>query len=584
MKVAAPIAMIALLLRSFLIVFLFLLAGAQAQTFVTDTLTPLPISSSGEEVIPPGPEWTHHAVVYQIYPQTFCDSNGDGIGDLPGIISKLDYVKSLGVDAIWLNPFFDSPFNDAGYDIRDYYRVAPRYGSNEDARRLFAEAHKRGLKVLFDYVISYTAIDHPWFVASCEQKPGPTSNWYIWTDNVWKTEPGTKWVHGYGRRNGNFLSNFYWSEPALNWGYAQPDPDKKWQLPADHPDLLALRAELKKVLRFWMDLGADGFRADMAGALVKGDGSDRQTLAFWQEVRRTLDASYPQAFTVAEWSGPRDALNGAFHADFYHWVEGFNDIYQKESYRIGNGMSEGHSFFDREGKGNIRGFLDGYLSALNATRSKGYICLPLGNHDNARLGNRRTDDELEMIMAFGLTMPGVPFLYYGNEIGMRQLEGLPQIEGAYKPRAGARTPMQWSGERNLGFSTADPAKLYLPVDAAPDAPNVAAQEKDPGSLLNRVRKLIRLKHAEPALAAHAGFTPLCAKENAYPFVYARAGGGQTLLVIFNPADRATTAEFPFPSATSDFNLLAGKKVRLVKEGQKLKLEVPGLTYAIYQVK
>ena len=130
------------------------------------------------------PDWVHHAVVYQVYPQTFYDSNGDGIGDLPGIIAKLDYIKSLGVDAIWINPFFDSPFNDAGYDIRDYYKIAPRYGTNEDARRLFAEAHKRGLKVLFDYVTSYTSIDNPWFVASCRQTPsripigisGPTTS------------------------------------------------------------------------------------------------------------------------------------------------------------------------------------------------------------------------------------------------------------------------------------------------------------------------------------------------------------------------------------------------------------------------
>ena len=122
---------------------------------------------TGKDIIPPCPDWVHHAVVYQVYPQTFYDSNGDGIGDLPGIIAKLDYIKSLGVDAIWINPFFDSPFNDAGYDIRDYYKIAPRYGTNEDARRLFAEAHKRGLKVLFDYVISYTSIDNPWFVASC---------------------------------------------------------------------------------------------------------------------------------------------------------------------------------------------------------------------------------------------------------------------------------------------------------------------------------------------------------------------------------------------------------------------------------
>jgi maltose alpha-D-glucosyltransferase/alpha-amylase len=540
------------------------------------------VKITGQDIIPDSPEWVHHAVVYQIYPQTFYDSNGDGIGDLPGIIQKLDYIKSLGVDAIWINPFFDSPFNDAGYDIRNYYKIAPRYGSNDDARRLFAEAHKRGLKVLFDYVISYTAIDNPWFVASCEQKPGPYSNWYIWTDNVWKNEPGNQWVHGYGHRNGNFLSNFFWNEPALNWGYGNPDPEKKWQLPTDHPDVLALRTEMKKILRFWMDMGADGFRADMAGALVKGDDLHHETLGYWREVRQILNTNYPQAFTVSEWSGPRDALDGAFYADFYHWSEGFNDIYQKESWRIGNGMTDGHSFFDREGKGNIKNFLDGYFSAWQDTRSKGYICLPLGNHDIARLNNRRTTDDLDMIIAWGMTMPGVPFLYYGNEIGMRQLEDLPQIEGCYKPRAGARTPMQWTGGKNLGFSTANPAKLYLPVDPAPDAPNVAAEEKDPNSLLNRVRKIIRLKHTEPALAAYAEFVPLYAKENTYPFVYARTSGEETLLMIFNPAARAVSAEFSFPVKYRELKLLAGKEVHTTKEGQTLKIEVPGQTYAIYQ--
>ncbi|HMD59917.1 MAG TPA: alpha-amylase family glycosyl hydrolase, partial [Opitutaceae bacterium] len=286
-----------------------------------------------QDIVPDCPAWVHHAVVYQIYPQTFCDSNGDGIGDLAGIIAKLDYVKSLGVDAIWLNPFFDSPFNDAGYDIRDYYKVAPRYGTNDDARRLFAEAHRRGLKVLFDYVISYTSIDNPWFVASTRQSPSRYSNWYVWTDNVWAHQKGPGWVHGYGQRNGNFLSNFFWNEPALNYGYGSPEPAQTWQLRTDHPDVLALRAEMKKVMRFWMDMGADGFRADMAGALVKGGDPGHQTLGYWREVRKILEADYPQAFTVSEWSGPKDALDGAFHADFYHWVPGFNDIYQKESWR-----------------------------------------------------------------------------------------------------------------------------------------------------------------------------------------------------------------------------------------------------------
>jgi len=543
-----------------------------------------PAAITGRDIIPPTPDWVHHAVVYQIYPQTYYDSNGDGIGDLPGIIAKLDYIKSLGADAIWLNPFFDSPFNDAGYDIRDYYRIAPRYGTNDDARRLFAEAHRRGLKVLFDYVITYTAIDHPWFVASTKATTGPHANWYIWTDNTWATEPGANWVHGYGQRNGNFLSNFFWNEPALNYGYGTPDPAKPWQLSSRHPEVLALRAEMQKVLRFWMDLGADGFWADMANSMVKESDPLRDTLGYWQEVRKILARDYPQAFTVAEWSAPVEALDHAFHAAFFHWAEGFNDLYQKESWRILNGMSDGHSFFDREGRGDIANFLQHYLPGYAATRAQGYVCLPLGNHDLARVGNQRTDSELEMLTAFGLTMPGVPFIYYGTEIGMRQLHDLPQIEGAYRPRAGARTPMQWAPGSNLGFSTATPAQLYLPVDAAPDAPTVAAQEASPDSLLNRTRRLIRLKHAEPALAAYAEFVPLYAQPNAYPFVFARASGSSVLLVIFNPAARPSTAQFDFAVAHERFELLAGQPAVLQDDQPgRLQLEIPGQSYAIYRV-
>ena len=539
---------------------------------------------TGKDIIPDCPAWVHNAVVYQIYPQTFYDSNGDGIGDLPGIIQKLDYVKSLGVDAIWINPFFDSPFNDAGYDIRDYYKIAPRYGTNDDARRLFAEAHQRGLKVLFDYVISYTAIDNPWFVASSEQTPSRTSNWFIWTDNIWKSEFGEGWVHGYGHRNGNFLSNFFWSEPALNYGYAQPDPKKPWQLPTNHPDVLALRAEMKKVMRFWLDLGADGFRADMASALVKGFGDHRATNEYWHEVRQILRTDYPQAFTVAEWSDPKGALDDAFNACFIHWIPSFNDLYQKESWRIRNGLSDGHSFFDREGKGDVARFLRDYTGPYEATRAKGYVTIPLGNHDIARINNHRTVDDLEMIMAFGLTMPGVPFIYYGNEIGMRQLgDNLPQIEGCFKPRAGARTPMQWSSGKNLGFSTADPSHLYLPVDPATDAPNVAAQEGDADSLLNRVRRLIALKHAEPALTAYAEFVPLYAKPNAYPFVYARASGDHVLLVLFNPAAKPAVAQFRFPLAYRQLERLAGKELHFTQNGPDLQVELAGGAYAIYRV-
>jgi maltose alpha-D-glucosyltransferase/alpha-amylase len=551
---------------------------------------------TGKYDIPDCPDWLHKAVLYQIYPQTFYDSNGDGIGDLPGIIEKLDYVKSLGVDGFWINPFFESPFNDAGYDVSDYYKVAPRYGTNDDARRMFDEAEKQGLKILFDYVISYTSIDHPWFQESAKQEKNKYSNWYIWTDNIWINPPEEYkdvFIKGYGRRNGQFMRNFYWSQPALNYGFARPEKD--WMLPVDHPDILALQEELKKVLRFWMDMGADGFRADMAGALVKNANitgndqffstRDEGTKIFWNKIRNILDSEYPEAFMVAEWSHPESALNGGgFHADFFHWFAGYNDLFQKESWRILNGYSEGHSFFDREGKGNIKNFLDTYMDQYNKTKGKGYILLPVGNHDLSRLNINRTTKELEMIIAFSIAMPGIPFIYYGNEIGMRQLYGNPYIEGAYKPRAGARTPMQWTSGRNHGFSTARPEKLYLPVDTASDAPSVEQQEKDPNSLLNTVRRLIELKKSEPAFAAYAEFVPVYARENSYPFIFARAAGKETILAIFNPADRTETAKFSLNIDAKDFRLLAGDKIKITSNNRNYTVTTPGISYAIYKLK
>ena len=244
----------------------------------------------------------------------------------------------------------------------------------------------------------------------------------LWNNNAWKTDDGefaNRFIQGYGQRNGNFMFNFFWSEPALNFGFGKPDPAKQWQLPVNHPDVLALREELKKIFCYWMDMGADGIRADMAGALVKGIDVSGGTKDFWKEIRRIVKEKYPQAFMVSEWSYPKDALD-AFHADFFHWFDGYNDLTQKESWRILNGFSEGHSFFDKEGKGNIAYFLSKYMEQYNETKSRGYIILPLGNHDNARMNVNRSTDELELIMVFGMTMPGVPFLYYGNEIGMRQ--------------------------------------------------------------------------------------------------------------------------------------------------------------------
>jgi glycosidase len=552
------------------------------------------IKISGKAAIPDCPSWVHDAVFYQIYPQTYYDTNGDGIGDLNGIIEKLDYIKSLGINALWLNPFFESPFLDAGYDISDYYKVDPRYGTNDDAKRLFEEAHKRGIKVIFDYVISYSSIEHPWFKESAKQEPNKYSNWYIWTDNTWVNPPDAykdSFIKGYSRRNGQFMRNFYWSQPALNFGFAKPE--EPWMLPTDHPDVLAMREELKNMLRFWMDMGADGFRSDMAGALVKNaniqgndqffNARDEGTKQFWQEIRQLMDKEYPGSFMIAEWSGPKDALDKAFHADFFHWFWGYNDLTQKESWRILNGHSEGHSFFDKLGKGNIQTFLDSYLEQYLATQDKGYITIPLGNHDNARINVDRTDKELEMIYAFGLTMPGVPFIFYGNEIGMRQLYDMPNVEGAYPPRSGNRTPMQWTTGKNLGFSTGEPESLYLPVDAASDAPNVEVQETNPNSLLNKTRKLIKLKQTEKALKAFAEFVPVYHAENTYPFIYARALDNDIILCVFNPADRAENASFTMNVKAKKIQLLAGDHLTVKNKGNNYTVSTPPVSYAIYKI-
>ena len=554
-----------------------------------------PVKITGKVTIPPGPEYLHNAVFYQIYPQTFFDTNADGIGDLEGIIQKLDYVKSLGVDGFWINPFFTSPFHDAGYDISDYYSVAPRYGTNKDAKRMFDEAEKRGLKILFDWVISYSSIEHPWFQASAKQEKNKYSNWYIWTDNTWINPPlayRDAFIKGYSRRNGQFMRNFYWSQPALNFGFAKPE--KSWMLPINHPDVLALQEELKKVLRFWMDMGADGFRADMAGALVKNANitgndqffstRDEGTKIFWNKIRKLMDEEYPGSFMVAEWSHPESALNGGgFHADFFHWFQGYNDLLQKESWRILNGYSEGHSFFDKEGKGSVTDFLVSYMDQYKKTAGKGYINLPLGNHDLSRLNIKRSVDDLEIIYAFSLTMPGIPFIFYGNEIGMKQLYGLPYVEGAYKPRAGGRTPMQWTSGKNKGFSKADPDKLYLSVDSSKNAPNVADQEKDPKSLLNRVRNLIKLKKSEKALTAYAEFVPVYAKPDTYPFVYARANGDDTVLVMLNPAAKKVKAEFSITPIANEHKLLAGQALTMKYKQGQYKITMPGQSYAIYKL-
>ncbi|MDX2111748.1 MAG: alpha-amylase family glycosyl hydrolase [Verrucomicrobiota bacterium] len=536
---------------------------------------------------PPVPEWVHNAVFYEIYPQTFCDSNGDGIGDLQGIISKLDYVKSLGVDGIWLNPFYKSPMRDAGYDVADFCAVDPRYGTNEDARRLFAEAKKRGLRVLVDFVPGHTSVDHPWFQESCKPTPNPYSNWYIWTDCAWYNggdEWKSKMIHGYCDRNGNYLINFFWSQPALNFGFGDPDPEQPWQLATTHPDVQRLWEEMKKAMEFWMELGASGFRVDMAGSITRRDKDSKEARRFWAEARERCEKINPDYFTVAEWSWPINALDGkGLHADFLHWIPSYEHLFRKEPDRNPGVPRKPYcpSWFDRGGKGNIAGFIKDYLEHYEKTLGKGYVSIPVSNHDLPRLGIDRDENDLEIIFAFLLTMPGVPFIYYGDEIGMRHLMGLSVKEGCYPPRTGARTPMQWDGTENLGFSTGPADKLWMPVDPAPDAPHVAAQEARADSLLNKVRKLITLRRTEPALTAYANFRPIYCEENAYPFIFLRENGAERALIVINPAARPFEVCVDGTFAVRE--LLAGQPVQMTTEKGQTRISGSAASYSIVKL-
>jgi len=524
----------------------------------------------------PTPGWLENAVFYQIYPQSFYDSNGDGLGDIPGVIAKLDYLVSLGVNALWLNPCFESPFQDAGYDVADYYKVAPRYGTNQDLVRLFKEAHRRGIRVCLDLVPGHTSIEHPWFKASARHKRNKYSDRYIWTASAWdRGSPPLYFVNGFAERDGNFAINFFYSQPALNFGFAQLDPNCPWQQPVDAPGPRANRAELKKIIDFWLKKGADGFRVDMAFSLVNNDPDRRETIKIWQEIWRWLNKAHPEAVLISEWSNPSEAVAAGFHTDFMlpFGTPSVASLFLKSKDR--------RCFFDSRGGGTISMFLEEYQKHARKSR-KGFISIPSGNHDLPRLNFERTRRDLEVVFAFLLTWPGVPFIYYGDEIGMRFIPGMPSREGGYT-RTGARTPMQWNDEKNAGFSRADAGHLYLPVDPRRTRPSAGDQETRPDSLLNHVRRLIELRKGSPALSAKGKMVPLFARPDKYPFIYLRQRGREKFLVALNPSAKSVSASFE-TKGLSRAELVLGRGVEFVVKGSRARAVMSGVSYGIFKVR
>lgn len=507
------------------------------------------------------PDWLKDAVFYEIYPQSFYDTNGDGIGDINGITQKLDYVKWLGCNAIWINPCFDSPFRDAGYDVRNYKKVAPRYGTNQDLYRLFQEAHEKGIKILLDLVPGHTSEQHRWFKKSGLPEKNEFTNRYIWTDNVWNYPLDYHCISGRANRNGNYVVNFFSTQPALNYGFKKTTA--AWQLPCDHPDCIATRKAMEDVMRFWLDKGCDGFRVDMADSLVKNDDEKKSaTGEIWQKIRKMLDREYPEAALVSEWSNPALSLKYGFHCDFYlnHEGNGYYSLFRNVDRETGKQLS----FFSSQGNGDILNFTKDFLPKYTGTKELGYISFITCNHDTPRMSKYFSELEMKLAYSFIFTMPGVPFLYYGDEIGMKYNSDLTSKEGGFE-RTGTRTPMQWDKSENAGFSEAPVEKLYLPVDKSADAPSVEEQSSRKDSLLNTIRAIIKLRHDNECMHSDGSFAVIYAEKNKYPFIFKRGN----LLFAFNPsgssADAPVSSKGSVEFSIGDQAVLGEKSIRMAPQ-------------------
>ncbi len=486
-----------------------------------------------------GDDWLGRAVIYEIYPQSFADSNGDGIGDLPGALGHLDHLVWLGVDTVWFNPCFASPFVDAGYDVSDYLTVAPRYGSNADLVAYIDAARDRGIRVLLDLVVGHTSVEHDWFRAEVSGSGDGLGDRYIWRDDDGEESDlgvlgSSPWVASPGPRGGRYLKNFFDAQPALNFGYARLRDDEPWRQPVDAPGPQRNRRALREIMAFWLDRGAAGFRVDMAFSLVKDDDGLVETTRLWREARAWLTSEYPGTVLIPEGVEPPATGEAAFDAD-YLLVIG-----EEHSSLFNNGgagrlphLEPAPCFFDADGAGDFATFLSGW-QRLRTDRPGRQVLLGSADHDFSRLAcGSRDEEQLGAAFTFLLTWGSVPVIYYGDEIGMRYRPGLPDVEGSvchpgFYNRAGARTPMQWGPGRCAGFSSAPPDSLYLPIDPAPDRVTVEGQIVDPDSVLNVVRDLIRLRREQPALATDGDARVLNA---GYPLVYLRGG---THLVVVNP--------------------------------------------------
>lgn len=498
------------------------------------------------------PYWWNSAVVYQIYPWSFADANGDGVGDLAGISSRLEYLVELGVDAIWLSPFYTSPMRDFGYDVADYCDVDPRFGTVADAEKLFAQVHALGLRVIVDVVPNHSSSDHPWFVESRSSRADAKRDWYVWRDGDPQREDG---------RPNNWLSVF--GGPA--WTF--DDTTEAWYLHSflpEQPDLNWRNPEVQDafdgVLRCWLDLGVDGFRVDVAHFMMKDPElrddppAARANEDFYKPVGdygsliHTHSIGHPDNLRIYQrW---RSVMN-EYGPDRYMVCE-IHDFSENRGMRWlgdGDGMSHPFNFsllkvpWDAAA---VQATIDSYEAAVDRTPGATGNWV-LGNHDEHRIATRVGADRTRAAAVLLLTLRGTTTLYYGDELAMADVEIPPEAErdpwGMRVPGLGLgrdpqRTPMLWDDGPNGGFSPPD-VVTWLPVGTQATTHSVSVQRDDPASTLSLYRQLLALRHRELALR-QGGYTRVDAAGDVV--VYQRGAGDDALLVAVNFLDVAVVTE------------------------------------------
>ncbi len=495
------------------------------------------------------PLWYKKAIIYEIHLRAFQDSNGDGIGDIQGLIQRLPYLQNLGVTCLWLLPMYPSPLRDDGYDIADYFNIHPDYGTTDDFRQLVEEAHRRGLRILTELVVNHTSDQHPWFQEARRDPNSPKRDWYVWSDTDQKYR-GARIIFLDSER-----SNWTWDPVAQQYYWHrffshQPD------LNFDNPKV---QEAIFEVMKYWLDMGIDGFRCDAVPYLFEREGTNCENLpethAFSKKLRAQIDAGYQGRVLLAEanqWPADVRAYFGdgdEFHMGFHFPVMPrlFMAIRREERTPIVEIMEQTPSipdncqwaiFLRNHDELTLEMVTDAdrdYMYREYAKDSRMRINLGIRRRLAPLMENGRRRIELMHSLLFSL--PGTPVLYYGDEIGMG--------ENVYLgDRNGVRTPMQWTGDRNAGFSRADAAALYLPVISDPvfgyQSVNVEAQERIRSSLLGWIQRVIRIRQRYPVFAL--GKIQFLNPSNKKVLAFQRLHEGRVVLVVCNLSRHAQPVE------------------------------------------